>query len=44
MKLIIPSSIADKVEPQLREIRPGHWVRSAHPTSERSGERETVNA
>jgi oligopeptide/dipeptide ABC transporter ATP-binding protein len=32
------------VEPQLREIRPGHWVRSAHPTSERSGERETVNA
>jgi oligopeptide/dipeptide ABC transporter ATP-binding protein len=32
------------VEPQLREIRPGHWVRTAHPTSERTGERETVNA
>jgi len=32
------------VEPQLREIRPGHWVRSAHPTSERTGERATVNA
>ncbi len=32
------------VEPQLREIRPGHWVRTAHPTSERSGEREPVNA
>ena len=23
--------------PELREIRTGHWVRSAHPTSERSG-------
>ena len=32
------------VEPQLREIRPGHWVRSAHPTSERTGERATVTA
>jgi oligopeptide/dipeptide ABC transporter ATP-binding protein len=32
------------VEPQLREIRPGHFVRTAHPTSERSGERETVTA
>ena len=32
------------VEPQLREIRPGHLVRTAHPTSERSGERQTVNA
>jgi oligopeptide/dipeptide ABC transporter ATP-binding protein len=32
------------VEPQLREVRPGHWVRTAHPASERSGERETVNA
>jgi oligopeptide transport system ATP-binding protein len=32
------------VEPQLREIRPGHLVRSAHPTSERTGERATVNA
>jgi oligopeptide/dipeptide ABC transporter ATP-binding protein len=27
-------------EPQLREIRPGHLVRSAHPASERSGARE----
>jgi peptide/nickel transport system ATP-binding protein len=32
------------VQPELREIRPGHLVRSAHPTSERAGERETVNA
>ncbi len=23
-------------EPELREIRPGHWVRSAHPASERA--------
>jgi oligopeptide/dipeptide ABC transporter ATP-binding protein len=28
--------------PELRENRPGHWVRSAHPTSERAGEREKV--
>jgi oligopeptide/dipeptide ABC transporter ATP-binding protein len=33
-----------RVEPELREIRPGHLVRTAHPASERSGERETVNA
>jgi oligopeptide/dipeptide ABC transporter ATP-binding protein len=26
------------VPPDLREIRPGHWVRSAHPASERAGE------
>ena len=25
------------VPPELREIRPGHWVRTAHPTSERAG-------
>ena len=25
--------------PELREIRPGHWVRSAHPASERQGVR-----
>jgi oligopeptide/dipeptide ABC transporter ATP-binding protein len=25
------------VAPEFREIRPGHWVRSAHPASERSG-------
>ena len=24
-------------EPQLREIRPGHWVRSSHPASRRAG-------
>jgi oligopeptide/dipeptide ABC transporter ATP-binding protein len=27
-------------EPQLREIRPGHFVRSAHPASERAGARQ----
>ncbi len=26
------------VPPELREIRPGHWVRSAHPASERVAE------
>jgi oligopeptide/dipeptide ABC transporter ATP-binding protein len=26
------------VPPELRQIRPGHWVRSAHPASERVGE------
>jgi oligopeptide/dipeptide ABC transporter ATP-binding protein len=26
------------VPPELREIRPGHWVRSVHPASERAGE------
>jgi oligopeptide/dipeptide ABC transporter ATP-binding protein len=30
------------VQPELREIRAGHFVRSAHPTSERAGEREPV--
>ncbi|MGH3103769.1 MAG: ABC transporter ATP-binding protein [Gaiellaceae bacterium] len=28
--------------PELREIRPGHFVRSAHPASERGGVREEV--
>jgi oligopeptide/dipeptide ABC transporter ATP-binding protein len=28
--------------PELREIRPGHWVRSAHPLSEREGVRVEV--
>jgi oligopeptide/dipeptide ABC transporter ATP-binding protein len=28
--------------PELREIRPGHFVRSEHPASERSGRREQV--
>jgi oligopeptide transport system ATP-binding protein len=31
-------------QPELREIRSGHLVRSAHPTSERAGEREKVEA
>jgi oligopeptide/dipeptide ABC transporter ATP-binding protein len=26
------------VQPQLREIREGHWVRSTHPASERAGQ------
>jgi oligopeptide/dipeptide ABC transporter ATP-binding protein len=30
--------------PELREIRTGHWVRSAHPWSERVGAREEVGA
>jgi oligopeptide/dipeptide ABC transporter ATP-binding protein len=30
--------------PELREIRPGHLVRSMHPTSERAGAREGVPA
>ena len=33
-----------RVQPELRELRPGHFVRSAHPTSERAGEREKVEA
>jgi oligopeptide/dipeptide ABC transporter ATP-binding protein len=32
------------VAPELREVRPGHWVRSAHPASERAGRREEVAA
>jgi oligopeptide/dipeptide ABC transporter ATP-binding protein len=31
-------------QPELREIRPGHLVRTAHPTSERVGEPEPVGA
>ncbi len=30
--------------PELRELRPGHWVRSAHPASERTREPEKVGA
>ncbi len=30
------------VPPELREIRPGHLVRTAHPSSERAGDREPV--
>jgi oligopeptide transport system ATP-binding protein len=33
-----------RVQPDLREIRPGHLVRTAHPMSERAGEREKVEA
>jgi len=33
-----------KVQPELREIRSGHLVRSAHPTSERAGALEKVEA
>jgi oligopeptide transport system ATP-binding protein len=33
-----------RVHPELREIRSGHLVRTAHPTSERTGEREKVEA
>jgi oligopeptide/dipeptide ABC transporter ATP-binding protein len=32
------------VAPELREIRPGHWVRSAHPASERAGRAAEVGA
>jgi oligopeptide/dipeptide ABC transporter ATP-binding protein len=31
------------VAPELREIRPGHWVRSTHPASERAGEKVGVS-
>jgi oligopeptide/dipeptide ABC transporter ATP-binding protein len=30
--------------PELREIRPGHWVRTAHPASERAGAAQPVGA
>ncbi len=32
------------VMPELRELRAGHWVRSAHPACERHGDREPVRA
>ena len=32
------------VMPELREVRPGHLVRSAHPACERHGDREPVSA
>jgi oligopeptide/dipeptide ABC transporter ATP-binding protein len=32
-----------RVPPELREIRPGHFVRTAHPASERAGQREPVS-
>jgi oligopeptide/dipeptide ABC transporter ATP-binding protein len=30
--------------PELRELRPGHWVRTAHPASERQGARRPEGA
>ena len=36
-------SCADEAQ-ELREIRPGHLVRSAHPTSKRAGAREPVTS
>jgi oligopeptide/dipeptide ABC transporter ATP-binding protein len=33
-----------RVQPELREVRKGHWVRSAHPASERAGEPVGVTA
>jgi len=30
--------------PELRELRTGHWVRSSHPASERSGARQEAHA
>ena len=30
--------------PELREVRSGHWVRSAHPACERAGSREPAGA
>jgi peptide/nickel transport system ATP-binding protein len=33
-----------KVMPELREVRKGHWVRSAHPASERKAAREPQEA
>jgi oligopeptide/dipeptide ABC transporter ATP-binding protein len=32
------------VPPPLRQLRPGHWVRSAHPAGERHGARKAVPA
>jgi oligopeptide/dipeptide ABC transporter ATP-binding protein len=37
-----PHDTCTTVEPQLRELRPGHWVRSQHPASERTLEPEAV--
>jgi len=37
-----PHDTCATVEPQLRELRPGHWVRSQHPASERTREPEAV--
>jgi oligopeptide/dipeptide ABC transporter ATP-binding protein len=37
-----PHDTCATVEPQLRELRPGHWVRSQHPASERTRASEAV--
>jgi oligopeptide/dipeptide ABC transporter ATP-binding protein len=38
------SDSCTEVEPELREIRPGHWVRTEHPASERTAAREPEGA
>ncbi len=37
-----PHDTCTTVEPQLRELRPGHWVRSQHPAGERAQKPEAV--
>jgi len=37
-----PGDDCGLVTPELREVRPGHWVRSAHPVSERIVSTEAV--
>jgi oligopeptide/dipeptide ABC transporter ATP-binding protein len=37
-----PHDTCATVQPELREVRPGHWVRSEHPTSERARQPEAV--
>ena len=37
-----PHDTCATVQPELRELRPGHWVRSEHPVSERARQPEAV--
>ena len=37
-----PHDTCATVQPELRELRPGHWVRSEHPASERARQPEAV--
>jgi oligopeptide/dipeptide ABC transporter ATP-binding protein len=37
-----PHDTCATVQPQLRELRPGHWVRSEHPAAERARQPEAV--
>jgi oligopeptide/dipeptide ABC transporter ATP-binding protein len=37
-----PHDTCATVQPQLRELRPGHWVRSEHPAGERARQPEAV--